>query len=110
MSAHKNAEIRLSVGLDENKVPESIRWSAEDGGIEDQRAKAFMLTVWDSELRESLSIDLWTKDMPVDEMKMFFFQTLHRMADTYQRATADSELSEKIRDFSQYFGDRIGSE
>jgi hypothetical protein len=30
-----------------------------------------MLSVWDSK-RERMRIDLWTKEMPVDEMKIFF--------------------------------------
>jgi gliding motility-associated protein GldC len=36
------------------------------------RAKAIMLSIWDSKVKESMRIDLWTKDMPVDEMKIFF--------------------------------------
>ena len=36
-----------------------------------------MLSVWDAvKTQETLRIDLWTKDMPVDEMKLFFHQTL----------------------------------
>jgi gliding motility-associated protein GldC len=35
------------------------------------RAKAIMLSIWDSKVKESMRIDLWTKDMPVDEMKIF---------------------------------------
>jgi gliding motility-associated protein GldC len=35
-----------------------------------------MLSVWDSKAKESMRIDLWTKEMPVDEMKIFFHQTL----------------------------------
>jgi hypothetical protein len=31
-----------------------------------------MLSVWDSKEKESMRIDLWTKEMPVDEMKIFF--------------------------------------
>lgn len=107
MAIKKEAEISIRIGLDENKVPESISWSAEDGGVDHAAAKAIMLSLWDPDVRETMRIDLWTKDMPVDEMKMFFFQTLRRMADTYQRATDDTELSTKMRDFSEYFGDRI---
>ena len=69
------SEISLKVGLDENKVPETLTWTAQDGGITNAEAKAMMLSVWDSKAQESLRIDLWTKDMPVDEMKIFFHQT-----------------------------------
>jgi hypothetical protein len=30
-----------------------------------------MLSVWE---KESMRIDLWTKEMPVDEMKIFFIR------------------------------------
>ncbi|MEL6485015.1 MAG: gliding motility protein GldC, partial [Bacteroidota bacterium] len=76
MAVKHTSEIKLTVGLDENRVPEELHWSAQDGGIENEQAKAMMLSVWDSQNQESLKIDLWTKDMPVDEMKVFFHQTL----------------------------------
>ncbi|NNL07614.1 MAG: gliding motility protein GldC, partial [Croceitalea sp.] len=82
MAIEHTSEIKLKVGLDENRVPEELTWSAQDGGIDNADAKAMMLSVWDSKNKESLKIDLWTKDMPVDEMKIFFHQTLVTMADT----------------------------
>ena len=69
MSKNHTSKIELSIELDENRVPEKLNWSAEDGGISDAEAKAMMLAVWDSKAQETLRIDLWTKDMPVDEMK-----------------------------------------
>ena len=72
----RNSKIEISVDLDENKIPEKIFWSAEDGNIKNKESKALFLSVWDSEKKESLRIDLWTKEMPLDEMKIFFHQTL----------------------------------
>lgn len=105
--AQKNASINIDVKVDENKVPETIRWSAEDGGIRDEEAKALMLSVWDARAKGSLRIDLWTKDMPVDEMKQFFSESLLAMADTYERATGDEKLSGDFRDFGGYFAEKI---
>ncbi|WP_041997594.1 gliding motility protein GldC, partial [Capnocytophaga cynodegmi] len=79
----KTSNIQLTVALDENKVPEKLFWNAEDGGINNEETKAIFLSVWDSKNKEALRIDLWTKEMPVDEMKMFFYQTLSAMADTF---------------------------
>lgn len=107
MAIVHTSEIKLKVALDENKVPEEIRWSAEDGGIADQETKAAFLSVWDSEHQESLRIDLWTKDMPMDEMKVFFHQTLMAMADTFQRATDDTKMSDTMRDFCDYFAEKL---
>ena len=73
--AKHTSKIELNVELDENKIPEKLLWSAQDGGINNEEAKAMMLSVWDNQAQETLRIDLWTKDMPVDEMKQFFHQT-----------------------------------
>jgi hypothetical protein len=54
------------------------------GGVELEETKAIMLAIWDNNAKESL-IDLWTKDMSVDENETtFFHQTLVAMADTLQ--------------------------
>lgn len=101
------SEINISVGLDENKIPEKLKWTAEEGGVTNEETKALMLSVWDHKKKESLRIDLWTKDMPVDEMKIFFHQTLSAMADTFQRATNDDKMSATMRDFCDYFAEKL---
>lgn len=105
--SEKTSKIVLTVGLDENKVPEKLNWTAEDGGITNAEAKAMMLSVWDSKAQESLRIDLWTKDMPVDEMKVFFHQTLTAMSQTFERATQDEKMSATMRDFCDYFAEKL---
>ena len=107
MSNSLNSEIKFNVQLDENRVPESLTWTAEDGGVNQEQTKAIMLSIWDNNAKETLRIDLWTKDMPVDEMKQFFHQTLVAMADTYQRATADEKMADTMRDFCSYFAEKL---
>lgn len=102
-----HSEIKLSVALDENRVPETLHWTAKDGGIDNEEAKAVLLSIWDSKAQETLRIDLWTKDMPVDEMKKFFHQTLTAMADTFERATGDEKMSATMRDFCEYFAEKL---
>jgi len=106
MSKH-TSEIKIKVSLDENKIPEHITWSAPDGGVEKMKSKALLLSVWDDKTKEALRIDLWTKDMPLDDMKVFFHQTLSAMADTFQRATSDDKMSETMRDFCNYFAEKL---
>lgn len=101
------SEIKLVIELDENRVPEKLHWSAPDGGVNNEETKAIMLSVWDSKPQESMRIDLWTKDMPVDEMKVFFHQTLVSMAGTYERATGDKQMSETMKDFCDYFAEKL---
>lgn len=101
------SEITLRVGLDENRIPETLNWSAQDGGIENEEVKAMLLSVWDSKNQESLKIDLWTKDMPVDEMKTFFHQTLVSLTDTFLKATQDDKMTATMKDFCDYFADKM---
>ena len=105
--ANTTSEIKFFVELDENKVPEKLSWTAQDGGVQAEEAKAIMLSIWDSKTQESLRIDLWTKDMPVDEMKLFFHQTLVAMSDTFKRATDDEKMSDTMKDFCDYFAEKL---
>lgn len=107
MAKLHTSEITLRVALDENRVPEQLTWSAADGGIVNEKAKAMLLSVWDSKNKESLKIDLWTKDMPVDEMKIFFHQTLLSLADTFMKATQDEKMTATMKDFCAYFADKL---
>ena len=93
--------------MDENRVPEKIHWTAQDGGITNEEAKAMILAVWDAKTKETLRIDLWTKEMPVDEMKVFFHQTLVAMSDTFYKATQDDKMSATMKDFCDYFAEKL---
>ena len=90
--------------MDETKVPESIHWYASDSTIgSKQKAKAFILSFWDSSDKTALRIDLWTKDMMVDEMTDFFYQTIMTMADSYGRATKQNALVDDMKNFAREF-------
>ncbi|HEY6977551.1 MAG TPA: gliding motility protein GldC [Chitinophagaceae bacterium] len=100
----QSSTIRIDVLLDKNKIPEQIRWQADNTTVEEaQKAKAVMLSVWDGVDKSALRIDLWTKDMMVDEMADFFYQTLMSMADTYNRATHHEELVDDMKKFAKDF-------
>ena len=107
MAIKQTSEIKFNIGLDENKIPEKISWTAEDGGIANSESKALMISVWDHLKKDTLRMDLWTKDMPVDEMKQFFHQTLVSMANSFERATDDHKMSETMRDFCDYFAEKL---
>ena len=96
------SSIQIQVGLDENKMPSEITWSAPDNSPQNTRkAKAFLLSLWDGSDKTALRIDLWTKDMMVDEMEEFFYQTLITMADTYERATRHNDLAADLKNFAR---------
>lgn len=101
------SEIKVKVTLDENRIPEKLAWTARDGGVEAEESKAVLLSIWDHKAKETMRIDLWTKDMPVDEMKQFFHQTLVAMTDTFQRATGDEKMAATMKDFCDYFAEKL---
>jgi len=107
MSVKHNSEVKFKIGLDENKVPEEISWSAIDGGINQEPSKAVMISVWDHKKKDTLRMDLWTKDMPVDEMKQFYHQTLVSMAESFERATNDAKMGATMKDFCDYFAEKL---
>jgi gliding motility-associated protein GldC len=98
------SSINIDVTLDQDRVPEDIRWNATDSRTENARkAKAMMLAFWDGADKSALRIDLWTKDMMVDEMADFIYQTLMTMAETYNRATQDPVLTGDMKQYAQEF-------
>ncbi len=107
MANTKKSKVSFTIELDDNNVPEDIFWTAEDGGIDNENAKALMISVWDNKKKDTLRMDLWTKDMPVDEMKQFYHQTLVSMAKTFKRATNDEKMMLTMLDFCDYFAEKM---
>lgn len=103
----KKSAIQIQIGLDEDNVPEQIKWRSSDGpkNAKAKEAKAMLLSLFDRENLDTLKIDLWTKDMQVMEMDRFFFQTLRALADTYYKATQNAKLATDMQRFVQYFGE-----
>ena len=98
------SSIQVKIQLDEQKIPQSIDWSATDSTAQEaQAARAMMLTFWDPTDKTALRIDLWTKDMMVDEMADFFYQHMMGMADTYLRATRLEEQANDMKEFARQF-------
>lgn len=98
------SKITIDVVLDEDKVPLDIQWNATGSTAENgHKAKGMMMALWDGEEKTAMRIDLWTKDMMVDEMTDFFYQTMITMADTYKRATQNEALSGDIKQFAAAF-------
>ena len=103
----KQSDIKFTISLDENKHPVNIEWEATDSGMEGKKScESVMLSIWDSSVKSSYRIDLWTDKMIVDDMKRFVYETLATMADTYERATSDKEAADELRSFSEKFAEK----
>jgi gliding motility-associated protein GldC len=98
------SSIVIDVELDEKRVPTNIEWKASESSIErPQQAKALLLAMWDGAEKTALRIDLWTEKMMVDEMADFYYQTFITMADTFDRATKNTELVTDLKNFAKLF-------
>ena len=96
--------ITIDVTLDPQKIPVDIQWNATQSNSEDkQQARAMMVSFWDGREKAAMRIDLWTKEMMVDEMADFYYQNLMTMADTFDRATHQQELVEEMKSFARSF-------
>jgi gliding motility-associated protein GldC len=105
----RTAEIRLTVDLDADNVATRIQWeAAEASGRGPAACQSMLLSVWDSGRKTTSAIDLWTRDMTIDDMNVFFFQVLHKMADTYLRATKNESMAQSIHEFGDRFGQGLG--
>jgi gliding motility-associated protein GldC len=102
------SDIRIRVGLDQERVPISIDWSASDmnpdGNFE--ACKGMIIALFDKTHRDTLRIDLWTKEMQIMEMDRFMYQVLRSLSQTYLRATQNKELAEDMAKFATYFGEK----
>lgn len=101
-------KINIDVDLDNKNIPEDIKWSATDlRGYDEASCRAMILSLWDHKNKDTLRLDLWTKEMTVDEMKIFFHQTLVTMADTLENSINDPRISGDMRDFCDYFAEKM---
>ena len=100
--------IEINITTDENHVPTSIYWTAPNENIKSKSAKAMTLVFWDEDSASSMNMDLWTKEMSVEEMRHFVCQSMMLLADTYERSTNDKAHAEAVRGFTQEFAKRVG--
>jgi gliding motility-associated protein GldC len=105
---NKKSEIIINVELDDQKMPVKIEWEATDAGFDGKKpAKTLMLSLWDEKENVTLGIDLWTKEMTVEEMNVHYHQMLFKMAETFEKATLNTEASNLLREFSSEFARKL---
>ena len=102
----KTSNIQIDIELDANKVAENISWEASETG-EKRDAKAMILGFWDKQERNTMRIDLWTKEMTVEEMKFFVHQTLLTLSDSYEKSTGDNRMAATMHDFCEYYAEKM---
>lgn len=103
----KTSEINFKVTVDDNYLPVNIQWEAKDAG-EKSESKSVMIALWDAQENNTMRIDLWTKEMSVDEMKKFYIQNIMTLTDTYSRATSDDKTANEVKTLFAEIGKKLG--
>lgn len=98
-------KITLEISFGEDQVPVKITCSGDDikKPIE---GKAMLLSLFDGEHMDTIKIDLWTKELQINEMDRFVFQSLRAITDTYYKATKNGALANDMQKFVDYFGEK----
>lgn len=105
----RTAEIKVLINLDGDNLPTRIEWLATEAKNQSPApCQSLMLSLWDSETKTTAAIDLWTRETTVDDMNLHFYQVFHKMADTYLRATNNSDMAKQIHAFGDGFGSTLG--
>jgi gliding motility-associated protein GldC len=93
----KKSTIQFSIELDEKNVPEKIVWDATDKPeTGPSETKAISISLWDHEQKNTLRIDLWAKDMPVDDMRRFYVDCIGGLAQSVLSATGDEYIANEM--------------
>jgi len=105
----RTAEITLTVDLDKDRLPTRLAWQASDANrAGPSLCQLAMLSFWDSDTKTTAAIDLWTQEMTVEDINRHVYQVIHKLADTYGRATRDLEAATVIHQFGEEFGKNRG--
>jgi gliding motility-associated protein GldC len=93
----KKSTINFTIELDDKNIPDKIYWDATDKpdpGLSE--TKSISVALWDHIQKNTLRIDLWAKDMPVDEMKRFHVECLGGIAQSILSSTHDEFMANEI--------------
>ena len=99
-------KLTFDLELDENNMPKKIIMNSSDSQAKDVSLKSLMIAAWDEKTKETLRVDLWTKDMMVNEMFILYHQTLMSMANTLSKSTGQDKLADALRDYCAFFAEQ----
>lgn len=93
----KKSSIQFDITLDQQNVAEKIMWDASEKPQEGpSETKSISIALWDHQEKNTLRIDLWAKDMPVNEMKRFYVDCVGGLAQSVLTATGDEYMSSEM--------------
>ena len=104
----KQSVIQFQVDLDEKNIPQHITWEATDKPDGLSETKSISISLWDHTQKNTLRIDLWTKDMTIDEMKRFYIDCLGGLAQSMLNATGDEYMATATNQLCEQLATHLG--
>lgn len=98
--------LKFEIELDENNLPLKIKMNSGENNVDKDSIKALMISAWSAYSKETLRVDLWTKDMPVNDMFIMFHQTMLGMAVSLEKSTGNNKLAGALRDYCHFFAEQ----
>jgi len=101
------SEINFKIELDEDRIPKKITWNATDKTGNLEETKSISVSLWDHEQKNTMRMDLWTKEMPLHEMKRFYIDSLGGMAQGILNATGDQYMADEINQVCEKLAEHV---
>ncbi len=93
----KESDINFKVFLDDGNIPEKIEWNATDTNFDKPKdTRAISIATWDHATQNSLRMDLWTKQMTVEEIKRFYIDCVGGLGQSLMNATGDEFMASEM--------------
>src|SRR5882757_54703 len=107
----KTSTINFTVHLDDKNIPEKIQWDATDKPQQGlSETKSISINLWDHVQNNTLRIDLWAKDMPVNDMKRFYVDCIGGMAQSVLSSTGDELMAREMNALCEKLSKHIREE
>jgi gliding motility-associated protein GldC len=107
----KKSTINFTIQLDQNNVPDKIFWDATDKPDPQlSETKSISINLWDHTQKNTLRIDLWAKDMPVEDMKRFYIDCIGGLAQSILTATGDEVMASETNALCERLAKHVQSE
>lgn len=98
----KDSEIKFTVSLGEESYIENIKWESSDKPADSpDNTDAIAVSIWDPTQKNTLRIDLWTKQMNAFDMKRFTVDSIGGLAEALRSSTGDNLMADKMQELCQ---------
>lgn len=98
----EQSEIKFNIHLNEEKFIDTIKWNSTDKPEDSpEDTDAVAISIWDPIQKNTMRIDLWSKNMTAFEMKRFTVDSIGGLAEAVRNSTGDHKMADKMQELCQ---------